>query len=246
MNDQRKANPRKVHFHVSDDFIGVIQKMKKIQDDFSKAILSHQQNLSGLGDIIKYTFEKIEDNVELYSETGWPIPELLTPKELLDLYENADISTIDDKMVTVYDEGTPDFGFFKEEIFNSKELEEWHHLLTECFWCYSHQKYQVVIPALLSILEGILAKKLNRIDKSINIHNWLKSKLSKKDPSFDILYLKSINKFLAHLFKSIDFKNRTHPKLNRHLVLHGRSSRKWNKSDALKLMLNIYVIDSLK
>lgn len=221
----------------------------KIFEDFNKRMQEFAKNYDELlKDTFKgvaLTFKRIDEKVEEFSESGWPMPEFLTPKELFEIYESSTLENIDDKMVAVFDEGTPEFRNMKNEILSSQELEEWQPLIEECFYCYSNEKFHVTIPALLSILEGILAKKWNQIHGKINVQNWINGKLASKDLTFEAMYLKSIGKFLIHLFKSIDFKNRDHPQLNRHLVLHGRSIKVWDKSDSLKLFLNIYVIATI-
>lgn len=213
----------------------IAKKLQKLQEDY-------KEEFAKLNKRIEYSFKIIEEKAEEFSEAGWPQPQFLTPKELIDVYQDSSLDTIDEKMIVVFDEGTADFENMKNEIFNSKELEEWHPLLNECFWCYSNKKFNVTIPALLSVLEGVIAKKWDNIDGQINVHNWINSKLATNNVTFEIVYLKSISKFLKHLYKSIDFKHREHPKLNRHLILHGRSIKVWGKADSLKLFLNIYVI----
>jgi hypothetical protein len=221
----------------------------KILEDFNKRI---QEVAKQTDELLKetfkgvtLTFKKIDEKVAEFSEAGWPMPEFLTPIELLEIYESSTLGNIDEKMVAVFDQGTPEFRNMKKEILSSKELEEWKPLIEECFYCYNNQKFHITIPALLSVLEGIIAKKWNKIHGKINVQNWINGKLASNDLTFELMYLKSISKFLIHLFKSIDFKNRDYPQLNRHLVLHGRSIKVWDKSDSLKLLLNIYVIATI-
>jgi hypothetical protein len=127
-------------------------------------------------------------------------------------------------------------------------LKTWRTLLAQCFENYEAGKHQICIPALLSILEGVLAlpekeyfiKPQERID-------FFKNKVASSSGSTAELLWKTLDTFFAMLYAKSDFNTGSRPtSINRHWILHGRDEPDaWRPADALRLMHALSTVSAL-
>jgi hypothetical protein len=115
------------------------------------------------------------------------------------------------------------------------------HLIDECQQSYLDGRYLVVVPALLPLLERLVALAANSLGSLVPVRSatatlHLKSRLYRR-----VLWA-SIDGFVQAVFAYCDFQHLRPPLLNRHLVLHGRADADWTQADALRLF---HALDTL-
>lgn len=116
--------------------------------------------------------------------------------------------------------------------------DKWKDVINDCFDLYETEKYRVIIPMLISIIEG----EVSEIAESQKVGNrlmedWEKKILTEEDRMM-VIASYSLQEFLSsNMFKYRDFKKERAEVLNRNWVLHGRDNPKlWTRIDALKLI----------
>lgn len=134
-----------------------------------------------------------------------------------------------------------DHGFSKGKIDSGflEQLKKIERLLKNDF-----SSYDVLIPALFSIIEFKIGEKLELLDKrTLKIEDYerlkKKSKKIQDEDGLGLLCLRSISIVLENYFKFTDFKhgiNKT--KFNRNAILHGRfNPDNYSEVDVIKLIV---------
>jgi hypothetical protein len=179
------------------------------------------------------------DGAERLARSGWTLPVHMSPGEMLDLLSARDDDAIDSAFIAFYEEDGMGVGVLKNHVFASSRLKEWQPLLAQCFDNYVCGRYLICIPALLSVLEGGLARREGatfvRTDDRVA---YFKAKMQTSTPdSLNQAMWKSMNTFIATLYEKSNFDSARRPvKLNRHWILHGRDlPSAWRQADALRL-----------
>lgn len=127
-------------------------------------------------------------------------------------------------------------------------LQQWHPLLVECVYCLKNDIYMPVIPALASIIEGVLAMQIgnpqyNSISKIINFCNDSAQDLESSEKCVEAIAWRSISSSIANIFESHAFSMPRKNTFNRHWGLHGRDDcKEWRRIDAIQLLNNVDVL----
>lgn len=163
-------------------------------------------------------------------------------KELF-LDDNTSQEEIDDYFISYY---TSDFnGTMKEILLECIEVlpASLQELLKESIWAFEHEKYQICIPALFSIIEGSLVNLANNGErKKIKYKQGIDSTLEGSSLNFAALPLISLSWFLDYAFKNSDFEQVDFKELNRHWALHGRYLNMFAAKPALQLFSAVALI----
>lgn len=176
------------------------------------------------------------NGAERLARSGWTLPISLTIPDMIELLRVPD-DAIDDAFIAAY-EGEDGFSWLKREINVAGRLKVWQPLLEQCFDNYERGNYAICIPALLSVLEGAIAKPDGLLFvKPEERVAYFKAKIEAVDgESLDRATWNSMNIFFALLYEKSDFRAAPPPKLNRHWILHGRDlPSSWCRADALRL-----------
>jgi len=176
------------------------------------------------------------NGAERLARSGWTLPISLTIPDMIELLRVPD-DAIDDAFIAAY-EGEDGFNWLKREINAAGRLKVWQPLLEQCFDNYEKGNHAICIPALLSILEGAIAKPDGlRFVKPQERVAYFKAKIEDADAeSLERATWNSMNIFFALLYETSDFRVAPPPKLNRHWILHGRDlPSSWRRADALRL-----------
>ncbi len=180
------------------------------------------------------------DGVIRLAGCGWTAPAWMSLPDVRRLGDASEIE-IDDYFLQSY--LSMEDGELKSifaSLLTSSEMEKWKTLIEEISDCIQRAKYQICIPALVSILEGFIAESLSKVQgtsrRETNVSASLKRAEWHKDDNFTGLMWMSVVVFLDHLFAHSDFESTTPTFINRHWILHGRSPTDWTASDALKLI----------
>jgi hypothetical protein len=128
-------------------------------------------------------------------------------------------------------------------------LSQWHTLITEIVESIKFGRHRVAIPAALTVMEGYIAKSLVRLSVITANHPSPVKMLSRagwhKQETYYRFFWKSGMVFLEKLFAKIDFTGEQPTFINRHWILHGRSSVDWTTADALRLLNSLATIHFL-
>lgn len=109
-------------------------------------------------------------------------------------------------------------------------------------------RYLVTIPAAIFIIEGYIADQLIKaslLPATVKspVGKFLKKRHHHED--YEVFFWKSSTQFLENLFSNSDFAASEPTFINRHWILHGRSSVAWTQADALRLVNAIDTICDL-
>lgn len=122
-------------------------------------------------------------------------------------------------------------------------LRPWRRLIRETRYAYSRQKYQLVVPALLAVLEGFLATKGQALATKRMPHDIAKRECGANQRS---AAWASVDAFVENVFGRAPFSGVRPGTLNRHWILHGRDAGPWNRPDCLRLYQAIHTIAKAK
>ncbi|PIC87966.1 hypothetical protein CSV72_02120 [Sporosarcina sp. P20a] len=212
------------------DFQAII---KKAFEEFKKEAIRDYDEL--LRNFDKHSAIAIENNVK----DGWGLMDSFTPSEYLTPMD-YDTEKRDEYFLNIFER--PDDKILQVEFKRIIKFmgNGWNESLTECLSAIEKNKYRTVIPFLISILESVMNKTLNRsrtlygtplreaYSKKISI---LPEDLTKQNA------IKILGIFDNYVFKNGIYHHNQVPLFNRNLILHGNDKPdRWRKIDALKLI----------
>lgn len=181
----------------------------------------------------------VKESCERLALLGWTLPMTFTPRETVELLERCktDIQ-VEQYMLEYYT--VEDGRFFlsiRDKVLRSGTLAGSRVLLEQCFDAYDRGHYCIPIPALLSVIEGGVAQKADKLKTPTVNPKPLAAGLEKAAHPDSVQFLRwqSTRIVLEKLFARSDFAG-PHPReVNRHWILHGRDQTQWTQADALRL-----------
>jgi hypothetical protein len=186
--------------------------------------------------------EAVEENIPSLSQSGWTIPMTLTFSELreLPIVTNNINKDIDTWFLQYYlNEENKNFHSLIDIIIKSSSFAEWMPLIEECYQAFNHGQRLIIIPSLITIIEGALSKKLGIIkSKQVQMIHPTKAMQDKPHPSdLHKLAWQSLASVVEMLYTKSDFTSKKPKYINRHWILHGRDTNcsQWDEVDCLKL-----------
>jgi hypothetical protein len=125
----------------------------------------------------------------------------------------------------------------RSDVLGSTDLADWRNLLEQCFDAYDREQYLIPIPALLSVIEGVMAQKVGKLKPRQVTPQKFAADIEKTTRSGSIAFLvwRSARRVLDKLFASVNFAGPHPGELNRHWILHGRDHTQWTRTDVLRL-----------
>jgi len=170
---------------------------------------------------------------------GWTMAHQITLAKYFDTRDLEDcLDAFDSYFVSCYEENNQRL-YQEQRNINLFEIDiKQRRILEQCYTAYEQEMYQIVIPSLLLLIEGVMAHLLDTNAFGGKLKEELK-KLTDVDRELDdresILYSTTV--FITdHLFKKHDFLQERLEIINRNWILHGRDDpSKWTKADALRL-----------
>jgi hypothetical protein len=194
-----------------------------------------------VGDI-RYGRYKPLNSFYRLGEYGWVIPGGMTLPQTAQILSEGDKEKIDALFVKFYsDPGA--LSILRDSLLSCDSIKQWDRLLEECFEAYERCRYLITIPALLTVLEGVISKDNPRtLSKSVR-DNLLSAKLKQAGSNYyETIHWQTIGIFLDQLYAQSDFNGPEPPGLNRHWILHGRDIPDWVQADSLRLFLAIETV----
>ena len=101
---------------------------------------------------------------------------------------------------------------------------------------YRRGHFAVTIPALLTILEGLLmSSEGKRIDLRKVVRERIRLLQERNPDRFRVRLLRITQEFIEQLYARSDFDGPRPAGLNRHWIMHGRDVVDWDRADSLRL-----------
>jgi hypothetical protein len=212
-----------------------IEHIRQQMDAFAQTLAETFQGLSIDWDTVQAQMLR---STEQLARLGWTLPMNFTPAELVELANGNTDHEIEKYMVDYFiaDNGKYFLGL-RGRVLSRGNLIRWRVLLDQCFEAYNRGHYLVIIPALLSVIEGCVAEAAGKIKSSEVASNKFASDLEKGSTAGSMRFLvwRSVRMVLDKLFASSNFGGPNPRELNRHWILHGRDHTQWTRTDALRL-----------
>ncbi|URJ36588.3 hypothetical protein MF625_001006 [Paenibacillus polymyxa] len=213
---------------------------QKALEEFRETIKSHVLNPDSFIDNIN---KACQDNTKF----GWCISAHMTISSYRKIASNEHNQEEKDR-VFISEFESNNFELYEQEkksiILSAQE--GWRTFYKECFYLIDNQKYQAVIPSLMSAIEHELTSGQTR-DYGKKLIERLKTSLKNEGDPTSLLYAVSTSVLTLldnKIFKSRDFDRSRLPIINRNWVLHGRDTPSlWGKQDVYKL---IAIISALR
>lgn len=183
------------------------------------------------------------------AEFGWTIPGWMYRQDVLEVAKKIPAEI--DAVVTArfMDDGANELKRLRAELLKAPALANWHKLIEEIVASIEAGHNRVAVHASLSVLEGYVAKSLTERDL---IEPSDRSPISKLNRAYwqrtdieEAYFWQSGILFLTKIFGHSDFSQDEPSLINRHWVLHGRSSKDWTAADALRLVNAISTLEHL-
>jgi len=218
-----------------------------LKDVLPKQLLDFKLPNITIPNIDTNTLEKL---IEKSTSHGWtitnetPVADYLHAQDLED-----ELEVFDQYFLNLYTENrnklyNNEKEFILNNINNENEL-----IITQCFASYERGEYHIAIPSLLMLIEGQIYQlsKSNTVGFEL-LKKWRRIASNSDRDNLNLIMEISLIKFMMKsTFEFRDFEKQRRPIINRHRVLHGRDNpMAWKKSDALKLIINLSSILSVK
>jgi hypothetical protein len=134
--------------------------------------------------------------------------------------------------------------FLRKELTQRAGLAQWRALLEQCFDAFESANHLITIPALLTVLDGVIAKAGKNTSWRIDPRKLCSEKAAAVNGLKKWMW-RSLELFFAKLFQPAPFDQSRPILINRHWILHGRDSANWTGADALRLFNALQTVDSL-
>lgn len=189
---------------------------------------------------ISRRIETLMEQATRLGESGWTLPMWATPFEVHQLMQRATENQDLDALFLEYydaDDGAA-YESLKRELSAKPKLKRWHPMIEQCFAAFDHRLYLVVVPSMLTVLEGCIAEIGGPKDwQQVNPKQTAKRLLSAiRHQSVRRALWLSIDAFVSRVFVDAPFAGNRPHSLNRAWILHGRDQPSWTRADALRLL----------
>ena len=204
--------------------------------------------LTDLADGLNMTIDLLVGHCERLAKAGWVIPSDMIPSEVADVLVQCNSKEeFDAYFLKLYTENSNEnLESVFDSLINHHDTGKWKKLIEECIALYRLGYYIIQIPALLSVLEGVVAKLMDYNKTGIyKLCNITIDKLSSDPNSFNKLLWLSVMYFTRELYLTIDFDNGQSVMINRHSIMHGRDETSWQQVDAIRLFVALDVLLSM-
>lgn len=198
---------------------------------------------------ISINFERIEKITDHNSLHGWTLTgEIPTHIYLSEEFLTMSQEEIDNFFVSYYEEDD-----FKEMRGLKRTLldgldKKWHELIEDSFSLYEDGKFRMLIPTLMTIVEGEISEVAESAEVGGRLIGDFKNSFSSETDKLIVISCYSALKFFkTKLFKKHDFHKNRREVINRNWVLHGRDDpQKWSKADAIRLFNTLSTMQFIK
>lgn len=213
-------------------FAQLAKRLGEIQQQVAKVL--PQVDWQG----IAQRLQQLPDEAKRIDDAGWTLPMWATPAEVSHILEAATKRHIDDVFLDYYEaDGGANYRQLKSYLLRRESLIRWRPLIEQCFTAFEYDLYLVVVPAMITVVEGAIATvggadAWRQKDPKQTAKRLLGR--SAKDSVKRVIW-SSVDAFVSHLFEDRSFADTRPPLINRPWILHGRDDPSWTKTDCLRL-----------
>jgi len=182
------------------------------------------------------------------AQLGWTVPMWATPGQVVEILKSGEEATVDDRFVAIYSSGGGEvFQRLVRDLVSQPPLVKWHPLIHQCVEAYHREHFQITIPSLLTIIEGILAHSAaDNGTRLIRLAHSKVAQLENDGPNRIIFVIwQTIETFVTELFAKAPFLGPRRQVINRHWILHGRDATTWTQADSLRLFQAIHTVSQV-
>lgn len=255
--DKRYSVP--AYFSFSEHFAGlttfaesIAGLLKPVNEAMNEFVRVHHERWSAMLQALARDFDRsypqLESASDRLADLGWTIPMLLTPRTFVELADPAYSDTDIEKMLlALYTDGDyKELRAVQKDILAAPLLAPWRGLLDEAFEVFWAGHLQIVVPALLMVIEGAVTSESGNLGAAnVRVLAMAAHTKSQQEPqSWDALVWRSLTHWLDKLFAYHTFTGPRPPTLNRHWILHGRDAGPWEKTDVVRLFAALHALVS--
>lgn len=194
-----------------------------------------------VGDI-RYGRYKPLDSFYRLGEYAWTLPSGMMLPQIAQILSEGDKEKIDALFIKFYSDPEA-LSALRTSLLSCDSTKEWERLLAQCFEAYERRHYIITIPALLTVLEGVISKNNPRTLSNSVRDDYFSKKLKQAGSNrLEAILWQTIKIFVDQLYKQSDFNGPEPSGLNRHWILHGRDIPDWVQADALRLFQAIETV----
>ncbi len=179
------------------------------------------------------------------AKQGWTTPPWFVPGETIELLGSGDPADIDARFVRMYhDDAYGRLTSLRQALLNWSQFSRWRQLLTQVDGAYARGEYAIAVPALLTVLEGVL---MDGCGNKTGVISAVNERVRQEDPDSIFGWIwEAVGRFVREVYARSDFSGERPLVLNRHWILHGRDAAEWEEADCLRLMQAIEVVTTLE
>lgn len=175
---------------------------------------------------------------------GWTVPMWAEPKLVFELID-MDPKAIEELFVNTYrEDNRAQFRRLCDGLADRTILAPWRPLLDECQSSFVEGRFQVVVPGLLVILEGLLVASMptpGRDGKPV----FIALQHERESEALNAAVWTSVVAFMREVFKRHNFAAPRPALINRNWVLHGRDAAIWGEAECLRLFQAVDTISCM-
>src|SRR5690606_38874635 len=102
--------------------------------------------------------QEMESSTHQLAKMGWTLPGWCSFREVQWILSHETQEAVDNCFVTLYDPNTNDhLTRMRAEMISSPALEQWKELIVQCWEAYDRSHFLIAVPALITVLEGLIA-----------------------------------------------------------------------------------------
>jgi hypothetical protein len=147
---------------------------------------------------------EITEEAKVLVAKGWTIPGYFSPREVSEFLSRSKVDPIDNIFVEYYEkDDARNYLELKERLWESSRLDFWRPLLLQALTTYEMRLYLVTVPALLSVIDGLVGNFDHDKWKADAI---VRSQLAAASiDTLDLAIWASIDSFISLIFASAPF-----------------------------------------
>ena len=196
---------------------------------------------------LKIFEEEYRDVIEKIAQAGWTLPLSLRIQRLEEIKKTVDnLNDLDNVFIDFYK--NENFSLMCKHIRLAFDNDGQKQVLEECINIYHQGLFSACITALIPVFEGFISsfgddQKDVRIKRICRYHA---DEAKKKGQMLKSLCWLSMYEFSNILFEKSDFSKSEPASVNRHWIIHGRTSRIGIQADCLRVFNAISTLACIK
>ena len=219
------------------------EEIIKLQYEIQKqAEINALQSLSNLETALGVAVNKLVNE-------GWTLPAKLPISAINALGKTSELDDVNSFMKVFYlEDDSKKLQSLIHSIQNSKIKSGLIGIVEECWIAYQHQLYAICAISLLAVIEGVLSE-FSANKKNTNMKDVCSKYIASISESESIIIKNvwhSYEQFVSKLYESSNFNDIEPPNINRHWLLHGRSSFDVDEVDCIRLFNAIHSLCVIK